>query len=256
MQQTQNPTTNWSDTASDLAAWAFQKLTSRKFWAAAITAYALWLQGQYHAAGAVIATYVGIEGVKDIVTAWGETKQKAAAAATEPPTQPAPQAAQPPPPPQQQPPAQPPAIQPAQVEPRTPWDVGAFHDKVLAKTEAKAPQVTPATVFYTAGELGFEEPAADLYQVRDFYFYLHDLQLSAQQYIEEQTKHTGPCSTETKPLWLIRQEGYRLLDTIGRLSQLIQANINWKPSIPPIGRYMTRIGMASAELVQTYFPPQ
>jgi len=254
MQQTQNQSANWSQTLEGLLTWGFTKLTSRKFWAAAITAYALWLQGQYAAAGAVIATYVGIEGTKDIVTAWGEAKAKTAAAAAAAPVQPAPQAGQLPPPPQQQPPTQPAAIQPAEAEPRIPWDVGAFHDTVLAEVQATYPVTNPATVFYKARDAGAEEPARDLYQVRDFYFYLHDLQRSAQEFIDEKTKQTGPCATESKELWQIRQAGYRLLDTIGDIQTLIQANIPWKKSIPPMARYMTRIGNASAELVQTFFP--
>jgi len=255
MHQPQNPTTNWSDTASDLLAWGFQKLTSRKFWAAAITAYALWQQGHYEAAGAVVAAYIGIEGARDIIQTWGQSKANAQQAAAAALAQAAPQPTQPPP---QQPPIQPtepPAVQPAQVEPKTPWDVGAFHDKVLAKVEARYTVSNPATVFYTARDAGANEPAADLYQVRDFYLYLHDLQRSAHEYIEEQTKATGPCATESKALWLIRQDGYRLLDTISDLQNLIQANIPWKTSIPPMARYMTRIGNATNELMQTYFPP-
>ncbi|MBA7645703.1 hypothetical protein ES703_53461 [subsurface metagenome] len=254
MQQQQIQTTNWSQTLEGLLTWGFTKLTSRKFWAATITAYALWLQGQYQAAGAVIAAYVGIEGTKDIVTAWGEAKAKRLLDTMHPPTQPPPTPGQPPPPPPQQPPAQPPAVQPAQVEPRTPWDVGGYHDRVLAKAETMGIPVTPATIFNKAKEMGWMEPAADLYQVRDFYLYLHDLQHSAHDLIEKQTTVAGPCATEAKELWTIRQEGYIILDTISDLQHLIQANVRWTVSIPPLARYMTRIGMTTNELMQTYFP--
>lgn len=234
--------------------WGFTKLTSRKFWAAAITAYALWLQGHYQAAGAVVAAYVGIEGTRDIVTAWGEAKAKRLLDTMQPATQPAATPSEPPPPPQHQPPTQPPPIQPAQLEPRIPWDVAAYHHKVLAKAEARKLEATPAIIFYTAQDFAWNEPASDLYQVRDFYLYLHDLQRSAEEHIRKQTETTGPCATEAEELCTIRQEGYLLLDTINDIQRLIQANVTLKASMPPPARRMTRIGMASAELVQTYFP--
>jgi hypothetical protein len=142
------------------------------------------------------------------------------------------------------------------VVPEKPFDVKAFHERVLSDVGSKYSEVNPFTVFSEAKDRGSVTTCYGIQQAKDYWDYLVPLAYAARDDVKERTERAkGACKGVAAPeLVLMESQLARILrdrDNVYSLTTIPWANLQ-KSLDANDTLYM--VGSLSEELLRTYWP--
>lgn len=142
-----------------------------------------------------------------------------------------------------------PAIQPAPVEPEAEFDVKTFHQTVLDTVKSIYTEVSPATIFYRARDLGATTVCQSLKQARQFWDYLVGLGYDADAWFKEMDAKTkGQCGRSVNyAIW--QQQFSTILTQQAELYQLLNSGIDWKTKLTPTNCTLIHVGALAKEML-------
>jgi hypothetical protein len=141
------------------------------------------------------------------------------------------------------------------VVPEKPFDVKAFHERVLSDVGSKYSEVNPFTVFSEAKDKGSVTTCYGIQQAKDYWDYLVPLAYAARDDVKERTERAkGACKGVAAPeLVLMESQLARILqhrDNVYRLSDIPWTSITKSLDVNDT---LYKVGVLSEELLRTYW---
>ncbi len=134
-----------------------------------------------------------------------------------------------------------------------PFDVKAFHESVLGSVVQSYTVGNPATIFYQARDKGTITNCQHISQAQDYWDYLVQLVLKAQEYIEgivEKSKPVDGCKPRSPELYAMQQQVRTTLAGANALNEVARLGIDWKAKLPRHFQTLYHLGALSAEMLE------
>lgn len=140
-------------------------------------------------------------------------------------------------------------LAPAPVEPEIEFDVKTFHQTVLDTVKSIYTEVSPATIFYRARDLGKTTVCQSLKQARQYWDYLVGLGYDADAWFKEMDAKTkGQCGRSVNyAIW--QQDFSNTLNQQGDLYQLLNSGIDWQTKLTPTNCTLINVGAQAKEML-------